>query len=121
MSNSDRGSALDLARIFPGDSEMAARMRAFDWSTTDLGHPETWPQNLKTSVRIMLTSRHPMFVWWGERLINLYNDGYVAFLHTKHPAALAAPASTVWSEIWDVVGPRAGFAMRRDEGVYDEA
>jgi hypothetical protein len=37
-----------------------------------LGPPHMWPQSLK-SVRIMLTSRQPMFVWWGDELINLYN------------------------------------------------
>jgi hypothetical protein len=59
---------------------MARRMRALDWSRNPLGNPQDWPQNLKTSVRIMLTARQPMFVWWGEELINLYNDGYGAFL-----------------------------------------
>jgi hypothetical protein len=39
---------VDLAQIFPGDSEMARRMRSFDWSQNPLGPPESWPQNLKT-------------------------------------------------------------------------
>jgi PAS domain S-box-containing protein len=110
-----------LDRIFPGSSEMAHRMRSFDWSKTVLGLPETWPLNLRTCVRIILTSRQPMFVWWGEQLIHLYNDGYTAILGAKHPTALAQPAPQVWSEVWDVAGPRAEFAMRRDEGTYDEA
>ena len=112
---------VELERIFPGDSQMARRMRSFDWSLTELGPPETWPQNLKTCVRIILTSRQPMFVWWGERLINLYNDGCAAFLCAKHSAALGKPASAVWPEIWDQVGPRVESAMRGDEGTYDKA
>jgi signal transduction histidine kinase len=111
----------ELEQIFPGDSEMARRMRAFDWSQNPLGPPQGWPQNLKTCVRITLTSRHPMFVWWGERLIHLYNDGYAAFLHAKHPRALGLPAPVVWEEVWPVVGPRVEFAMHRSEGTYDEA
>ena len=110
-----------LESIFPGSSEMANRMRSFDWSRTVLGLPETWPLNLRTCVRIILTSRQPMFIWWGEQLIHLYNDGYTAILGAKHPAALAQPAPVVWSEVWDVAGPRAEFAMHRDEGTYDEA
>ena len=110
-----------LESIFPGSSEMAHRMRSFDWSRTVLGLPETWPLNLRTCVRIILTSRQPMFIWWGEQLIHLYNDGYTAILGAKHPAALAQPAPVVWSEVWDVAGPRAEFAMHRDEGTYDEA
>jgi hypothetical protein len=38
-----------LRRIFPGDSERAGRMRAFDWSTTPPGWPDTWPENLRAA------------------------------------------------------------------------
>jgi signal transduction histidine kinase/DNA-binding response OmpR family regulator len=96
-------------------------MRAKDWSQTPLGAPDLWPQSLKTCVRIVLTSRQPMFVWWGESLINLYNDAYKAIVGGKHPEALGQPAAIVWREIWDQVGPRAETAIRRNEGTYDEA
>jgi signal transduction histidine kinase len=108
--------------IFPGDSEMALLMRGFDWTRSELGPPEDWPNALKTSVRIILTSRHPMFVWWGDNLINLYNDGYARFLLSKHPSALAKPAIRVWPEIWDdVIVPRIEFLKHQDSGTYDEA
>ncbi|WP_242053737.1 ATP-binding protein [Nostoc sp. FACHB-888] len=100
---------------------MGARMREQDWSKTSLGPPQQWPQSLKTAVRIMLTCRQPMFVWWGEELINLYNDAYKAIIGGKHPEALGQPASYVWREIWDQVGPRAESAMLKNEGTYDEA
>src|SRR4051812_35990526 len=98
--------------------EMGARMRAIDWASTPLGPVSHWPQALKTAVRIMLTSRQPMFVWWGEQLINLYNDAYQSILGGKHPRALAQPAEVVWHEIWDQVGPRARSAMVGNEGTY---
>ena len=104
-----------------GGGEMGARMREQDWSKTSLGPTQHWPQSLKTAVRIMLTSRQPMFVWWGEELINLYNDAYKAIIGGKHPEALGQPASYVWREIWDQVGPRAESAMLKNEGTYDEA
>src|SRR4051794_28216690 len=100
---------------------MGARMREIDWACTPLGPVSLWPQALKTAVRIMLTSRQPMFVWWGEQLINLYNDAYQSILGGKHPWALAQPAEVVWREIWDQVGPRARSAMVDNEGTYDEA
>ncbi len=100
---------------------MGARMREVDWARTPLGPAEQWPQSLKTAVRIMLTSRQPMFVWWGEELINLYNDAYKAIVGGKHPGALGQPAEHVWREIWDQVGPRAESAVRMNEGTYDEA
>ncbi|MBD2034630.1 PAS domain S-box protein [Leptolyngbya sp. FACHB-321] len=108
-------------QLFAGSSEMAMLMRSHDWSQTPLGAVEQWSQSLKTSVRIMLTSRQPMFVWWGDELINLYNDAYKAIVGGKHPQALGQPASVVWQEIWDQVSPRAASAMLKNEGTYDEA
>lgn len=104
-----------------GGGEMGARMREMDWAKTALGPAERWPQSLRTCVRIMLTSRQPMFVWWGEELINLYNDAYKSIVGGKHPEALGQPASVVWREIWDEVGPRAAYALRNNEGTYDES
>jgi PAS domain S-box-containing protein len=110
-----------IENLFAGSSEMAALMRSYDWSQTSLGPPEHWSQSLKTAVRIMLTSRQPMFVWWGKDLINLYNDPYRSVLGGKHPEVLGQPASNVWREIWDQVGPRVESAILKNEGTYDEA
>jgi signal transduction histidine kinase len=104
-----------------GGGEMGELMRTRDWSQTSLGPVTDWPQSLKTCIRIILTSRQPMFVWWGNDLINLYNDPYKAILGGKHPEVLAQPARVVWKEIWDQVGPRAAIAMDTNEGTYDEA
>lgn len=48
---------------------MGALMRAFDWRRTPLGAPDTWPSTLKTTVRLLLSSNHPMFIWWGDDLV----------------------------------------------------
>src|SRR3984957_380794 len=107
--------------LLAGGGELGALMRAMGWSRTALGPIDTWPQALRTSVRILLTSRQPMFVWWGDELINLYNDAYKSIVGGKHPEALGQPASVVWREIWDQVGPRAEASMLRNQGTYDEA
>jgi len=116
-----RKTTQDRFSLFTDGGEMGSLMRAFDWNRTSLGDPGSWPQSLKTAVRIILTSQQPMFVWWGEDLINLYNDAYRAILGGKHPSALGQPASVVWKEIWDQVYPRAKGAMARNQGTYDEA
>ena len=54
-----------------GGGEMGRRMRAFDWSLTELGDPRGWPHSLKAVVRIMLTSRFAMWMAWGPELILL--------------------------------------------------
>ena len=58
-------------------------MRAIEWSQSALGAVQHWPQSVRTCVRILLTSRQPMFVWWGDQLINLYNDAYRSILGGK--------------------------------------
>lgn len=113
--------ATETPDFLAGGGELGARLREMDWNETSLGSPHRWPQSLKTAVRIMLTSRQPMFVWWGPELINLYNDAYKAIVGGKHPEALGQPASVVWREIWAQVGPRAEHAITRNEGTYDES
>jgi two-component sensor histidine kinase len=103
-----------------GGGEMGAAMRAFDWSATPLGDPHTWPQTLRTCLRILLASRQPMWVWWGPSLINFYNDAYLPIIGAKHPGALGQPAKEVWVEIWDQIESRVTAAMA-GESTYSEA
>lgn len=104
-----------------GGGELGERIRSKDWSQTPLGPVDTWPQSLRTCVRIILTSSQPMFVWWGPGLTNLYNDAYISIIGGKHPAALGQPAAEVWKEIWHDAGPRAETAISKNIGTYDEA
>lgn len=103
-----------------GGGEMGALMRALDWRATPLGPPERWPQSLKTAVRIMLTSRQPIWIGWGSELIYLYNDPYKSIIGGKHPWALGKPTSRVWHEIWGDIGPMLATAMTGIEGTYVE-
>jgi PAS domain S-box-containing protein len=104
-----------------GGGEMGERIREKDWSSTPLGPIEQWPQSLRTVVRIMLTSRQPIWIGWGPELIKLYNDPYKTIVGGKHPQALGQPAAVVWREIWDAIGPRLQTVMQENEGTYDEA
>jgi PAS domain S-box-containing protein len=88
-----------------GESETAARIRAIDWSGSPLGPAERWPQSLRTALDVCLDSGFPSCVWWGPELIQFYNDPALPILCAKHPAALGAPAATVWPEIWPDMGP----------------
>ena len=65
-----------IPEFLSGGGEMGALMRAHDWSATPLGPPETWPQSLRTVIRILLTSRYQMWMGWGEELSFFYNDAY---------------------------------------------
>lgn len=100
---------------------MGQRIREYDWSATALGPVETWPQSLRTCIRIMLDSRQPIWIGWGKELIKLYNDPYIAIVGGNHPTALGCPASVVWKAIWRQIGPMLHAVMEDDEGTYVES
>jgi signal transduction histidine kinase/CheY-like chemotaxis protein len=103
-------------------SQMAELVRAFDWSSTPLGPMPSWPLSLQTTVRIMLTSRFPMWMAVGPALTVLYNDAYAkSTLGKKHPWALGKPAKEVWSEVWKVAGPRIERVVETGEASWDES
>jgi hypothetical protein len=104
-----------------GGGELGQRIRVFDWESTPLGAPETWPQSLKTAVGIMLASRQPIWIGWGKELTYLYNDPYRSIIGGKHPWALGQPLVAVWREIWDDIGPMLDTALTGMEGTYVEA
>lgn len=87
-----------------GNGEMAAAIRAFDWSAT-LGPPSRWPAPLVTLADLMLASGQPMFMAWGPERTWLYNDAFIPILGRKHPQALGRPALEVWSEAREDLSP----------------
>jgi PAS domain S-box-containing protein len=106
------------AHTVPG---MAELVRTFDWATTPLGPMKDWPDGLRNTVRILLTSRFSMWMAWGPELTFLYNDSYArTTLGKKHPRALGKPASEVWSEIWKDIGPLIHRVMETGEATWEE-
>jgi len=92
--------------------EMGALTRAYDWSANPLGKPETWSQSLRTALRILLNTNHPMFIWWGEELIQFYNDAYRRTMGPeRHPSALGQRGRECWAEIWPIIGPQIEQVM----------
>jgi PAS domain S-box-containing protein len=101
-----------LADFLAGGGEMGALTRAYDWSASPLGAPDTWPQSLRTALRILLNTNHPMFIWWGEELIQFYNDAYRQTMGPeRHPSALGQRGRECWAEIWDIIGPQIKQVM----------
>ncbi len=90
-----------------GGGELGELIRSHDWAGTSLGAPETWPQPLRTAVRLILNSGHPMYIFWGPELLCLYNDAYRKSIGPeRHPSSLGRPAQQVWAEIWHLIGPQ---------------
>src|SRR6202790_2472919 len=110
-----------FADFLAGGGEMGALTRAYDWSASTLGKPESWPQSLRTALRILLNTNHPMFIWWGEGLIQFYNDAYRQTMGPeRHPSALGQGGRECWAEIWDMIGPQIEQVMRGGGATWHE-
>jgi signal transduction histidine kinase/ActR/RegA family two-component response regulator len=102
-----------------GGGETGEMMRSQDWSVSPLGHPRTWPQALRTVVGLMLNSKFPMFVAWGDELGFLYNDPYRDVLGDKHPRAMGRRFADIWSEIWHDISPLVDRALQGEATYAD--
>ncbi|MDR6871052.1 PAS domain S-box-containing protein [Bosea sp. BE125] len=78
--------------------EIGALIAQFDWSRTPLGPIETWPQSLRTTTALALSSPLPVVMLWGPQGTLIYNDGYAAFAGKRHPALLGANVLEGWPE-----------------------
>jgi PAS domain S-box-containing protein len=95
-----------------GGGHMGALIRAYPWARSPLGPPSEWPQPLRTALRILLTTNHPIFVFWGPELICFYNDAYRQSLGAeKHPSMLGARGREAWDEIWPIIGPQIEMVL----------
>jgi len=104
-----------------GGGEMGALTRAHDWSSNPIGTPDTWPQSLRTAVRILLNTNHPMFIWWGPELIQFYNDAYRQTMGPeRHPSALGQRGRDCWAEIWPIIGPQIEQVMSGGGATWNE-
>jgi PAS domain S-box-containing protein len=99
---------------------MGARMRAYDWSRTALNSPASWPQSLKTIVRVMLDSRYAMWMLWGPEITFFCNDAYLPTVGLKRDWVLGARSDKVWEEIWPDISPRIDRVLRTGEASWDE-
>jgi signal transduction histidine kinase len=115
---SDPGISLEF---LAGGGAMGERIRAYPWARTPLGEPQYWPQGLRTAVRVLLTTQHPMFIFWGREHSCLYNDAYSRSLGPeKHPSILGAPGRESWEEIWPIIGPQIEQVMRGEGATWHE-
>lgn len=119
MSNTRAGTA---NAVFAGAGELSTLCSRLDWSATALGAVESWPEALRSAVRICLDAATiPMAIWAGRDLTLIYNDAYITVLGPqKHPWALGRAARDVWPESWDRYGPDLRQVMELGQSVQHQ-
>jgi PAS domain S-box-containing protein len=96
---------LDQHEFISGGGEAGQTIRSMNWSATAAGAPATWPQNLRTTVSIILQSHVPMFIAWGPAGTLLFNDACKPLLGSSALQAMGQHAQTAFTPIWHTLGP----------------
>ncbi len=99
---------------------MAHLIRTNDWSVTSLGPMEGWEESLLCSVNLMLACAFPSLVFWGDDLVQLYNDAFIPLLAERHPSGLGQRAQECWADAWQIVGPNLARVKQDAQTVYYE-
>ena len=83
--------------LFFGGGEVGAVMAGWDWSSTSVGPPATWPPLLQTHGADRASRRAtPMWMGWGPDLAFFYNDAYPReTLGREHPGRRPASGGVV--------------------------
>ena len=114
--------AADGFATFQAAGSMQPAYLAVDWAATALGPVSGWSPALRATVDMMLHTRFPMAVFWGEQFVLVYNEGYTELIGDKHPSALGCTAPEVFPEAMDFIAPMMEAALVRGEDFrYDDA
>jgi PAS domain S-box-containing protein len=121
MSSDGVSSAALSAPFLAGGGECGAWLRDIDWTCHSLGPSEHWQQSLRAAIRLILSSQHPMFLFWGSELSFIYNDAHSRLIGTeRHPQSLGRPGPTVWAEIWDIINPQIQLVLKGQGATWHE-
>lgn len=90
----------------PGLSSHIQFIKSIDWSKTSLGPMETWQDELRGAVNLIMACPFPAAMYWGDKYTTLYNQAYVEIAGPKHPQLMGMDYEKAWAEIWHLIkGP----------------
>lgn len=104
-----------------GEGECRQLIRDYNWAETSIGSPEDWQVSLLTSIATVLNSRFPMLLWWGEDLVQFYNDDFRISLaeNGKHPGAIGQKAIDCWPETWSTIKPLIDQVLSNGDSIWN--
>jgi len=102
-----------------GGGAMGELIRSMDWSQTPLGSFEHWPQSLRTTVSLCLSSTFPILIAWGPERVQIYNDSYRPIAGELHPTSMGQRFNECWASALEAVGHVVDRAQQ-GEGSYIE-
>ena len=107
--------------FFDAGTDIGRAYAAVTWTESPVGPPTDWPESLRTTFSLMVSSRFSMWMAWGPDLTFFCNDAYRRdTLGRKYPWALGRPASQVWAEIWPDIGPLVAAVLAGEGATWDE-
>ncbi|HEX7690600.1 MAG TPA: PAS domain-containing protein, partial [Burkholderiaceae bacterium] len=121
LTTSEAEDAGGTLAFLAGGGRMGELIAAFDWSRTAMGRIADWPAHVRSATSLMLRSRVPIVMLWGEPGVMVYNDAYSVFAGKRHPALLGSNVREGWPEVADFndhvmkVGLAGGNLEYRDQ------
>ena len=101
----DLNEATQLSLPYPflsAGGKMGKLLRSKNFSATDIGTPDQWPQSLRTTIGIVLNSGVPMMLFWQKELFFFTNDACSSCLKFSNEDAdmQGLPVIDVLTENW---------------------
>lgn len=111
------GTAKNIAGMIAAQGPLGELTARID-RASPLGPVEQWSPALVSTVRLMLSSKAEIVLFWGPELCALYNEAYAPTIGDKHPHALGRPAREGWAELWHDLEPLLLSVMKDGETVH---
>lgn len=107
----------DVTAMMATQGPIGALTAAID-ERSPLGPVTQWSPSLVSTVRLILSSKAEIVLFWGPDLCALYNEAYAPTIGDKHPTALGRPAREGWAELWDDLEPLLLSVVEHGETVH---
>jgi PAS domain S-box-containing protein len=94
---------VSIPLFLSGGGNMGEYIRNYDWCASSIGSPHQWPQPLKTAISIMLNANVAMYIAWGKRHIQFYNDSFQALLGAANKPQIGGSSTDSFPDVWNML------------------